>query len=144
MISFAGLVALPWPFDTFVKAMPGPYAPAGRLDALAFTVSVIVTPLVSATPRVELAMSQEGVLIEYRTLPLEALTRYSTDRGENGPPWGPEEAMLVEGVTINDGVAGLCAVPICVSNSVTVMASVVVGTICRVTLNICSSQRHRL
>jgi hypothetical protein len=144
MISFAGLVALPRPVDTFVKATAGPYAPGGRLEALAFTVSVIVTPLASVTPKLELAVSQDGVLIEYLTLPLEALTPYSTDRGENGPPWGPEEAMLVEGVTINDGVAGLCAVPICVSNSVTVMASVVVGTICHVTLNICSSQRHRL
>jgi hypothetical protein len=127
-----------------VNATPGPYAPGGRLDALAFTVSVIVTPLVSVTPRLELALSQDGVLTEYRTLPLEALTRYSTDRGENGPPWGPEKAMAVEGVTIKDGAAGLCAVPICVSNSVTVMASVVVETICRVMLNICSSQRHRL
>jgi hypothetical protein len=139
MISFAGLVALPRPVDTFVKATAGPYAPGGRLDALAFTVSVIVTPLVSVTPKAELAVSQDGVLIEYRTLPLEALTRYSTDRGENGPPWGPEKAMLVEGVTTNDGGGGLCARPIVVSNSVTVMASVVVEIICLVTLNICSS-----
>jgi hypothetical protein len=122
-----------------VNATPGPYAPGGRLDALAFRVSVIVTPLVSATPRLELAVSQDGVLIEYRTLPLEALRRYSTDCGENGPPWGPEKAMLIEGVTTNDGGPGLCARPIFVSNSVTVMASVVVETICLVTLNICSS-----
>src|SRR5262249_24195417 len=144
MISFADLVTLPRPFDTFVNATPGPYAPGGRLEALAFTVSVTVTPAVSVTPRVELAVSQDGVLIEYRTLPLEALTRYSTDRGEDGPPWGPEKAMLVEGVTTNDGAAGLCAVPICVSSSITVMASVVVETICLVTLNICSPQRRPL
>jgi hypothetical protein len=47
--------------------------------------------------------------------------------------------MLVEGVTTNDGGGGLCARPIFVSNSVTVMASVVVEIICLVTLNICSS-----
>jgi hypothetical protein len=64
MVSFAGLVALPRPFDTSVNATPGPYAPGGSLDALAFTVSVIVTPLVSVVPKVELAVSQGGVLIE--------------------------------------------------------------------------------
>jgi hypothetical protein len=144
MISFAGLVTLPRPFDTFVNATPGPYAPGGRLEALAFTVSVTVAPLVSATPKAELGVSHDGVLIEYLTVPVEALTRYSTDCGENGPPWGPEKAMLVEGVTTNDGGPGLCARPIFVSNSVTVMASVVVETICLVTLNICSPQRHGL
>jgi hypothetical protein len=44
--------------------MPGPYVPGGRLDALAFTVSVMVTPLVSVVPEVELAVSHDGVLIE--------------------------------------------------------------------------------
>ena len=46
--------------------------------------------------------------------------------GENGPPWGPEKAMLVDGVTINDGgdcPAGLCAAPICVKSSSAGMAS---------------------
>jgi hypothetical protein len=47
-----------------VNETPGPYAPGGRLDALAFTVSVIVTPLASVAPKVELAVSQDGVLIE--------------------------------------------------------------------------------
>jgi hypothetical protein len=144
MISFAGLVTLPRPFDTFVNATPGPYAPGGRLEALAFTVSVTVTPLVSATPKAGLAVSHDGVLIEYLTVPVEALTRYSMNGGENGPLCGPEMAMLLEGVTINDAGAGLCAVPICVSNSVTVMASVVVETICFVTLNICSLSTRRL
>ena len=58
------MVVLPRPFDTFVNATPGPYVPGGRLEALAFTVSVIVTPLVSVEPKVELAVSQDGVLIE--------------------------------------------------------------------------------
>jgi hypothetical protein len=48
----------------FVNTVPGPYVPGGRVKALAFTVSVIVTPLVSVVPEVELAVSQEGVLIE--------------------------------------------------------------------------------
>ena len=47
-------------------------------------------------------------------VPVEALTRYSMSEGEKGPPWDPENAMLVEGATINDGgdcPAGLCAAP---------------------------------
>ena len=63
-ISLADLVALPRPFDTFVNATPGPYVPGGRVEALAFTLSVIVTPLVSVAPDVELAVSQDGALIE--------------------------------------------------------------------------------
>jgi len=38
--------------------------PGARVEALAFTVSLIATPLVSVVPEVELAVSQEGVLIE--------------------------------------------------------------------------------
>ena len=59
-------------------------------------------------------------------VPVEALTRYSISEGEKGPPWGPENAMLVEGVTINDGgdcPAGRWAAPVCVHNSVAGMAS---------------------
>ena len=59
-------------------------------------------------------------------MPVEALTRYSISEGEKGPPWSPENAMLVEGVTIKDGgdcPAGRCAAPICVNNSVAGMAS---------------------
>ena len=33
------------PPDTFVNTMPGPYVPGGRVEALAFTLSVMVTPL---------------------------------------------------------------------------------------------------
>ena len=44
--------------------MTGPYVPGRRAEALAFTLSVTVTPLVSVTPWVELAVSQDGVLIE--------------------------------------------------------------------------------
>ena len=52
------------PLDMFVNTVPGPYVPGGRVEALAFTVSLIATPLVSVVPEVELAVSQEGVLIE--------------------------------------------------------------------------------
>jgi hypothetical protein len=38
--------------------------PGRRVEALAFTLNVIVAPLVSVTPDVELAVSQDGVLIE--------------------------------------------------------------------------------
>jgi hypothetical protein len=48
----------------FVNTVPGPYVPGGRVEALVFTVSVTVTPLVSVVPEVELAVSQERVLIE--------------------------------------------------------------------------------
>ena len=127
-----------------MKTTAGPYAPGGRPDALAFTVSVIVTPLVSVTPKVELAVSQDGVLIEYLTVPVEALTRHSISEGENGPPSGPEKVMLVESVTIKDGPADLCAAPICVDNSVTGMQRNAIKAIRLVTtptLNICSSSR---
>jgi hypothetical protein len=43
--------------------MPGPCVPGGRVEALAFTLNVIVTPPVSVAPEVELAVSQDGVLI---------------------------------------------------------------------------------
>jgi hypothetical protein len=43
-ISLANLTALPRPPDTFVNTMPGPYVPGGRVEALAFTLSVIVRP----------------------------------------------------------------------------------------------------
>jgi hypothetical protein len=45
--------------------------------------------------------------------------------GENGPPWGPEKAMLVEGVTINDGKdfsVGVCATPIRINKRIAGMA----------------------
>jgi hypothetical protein len=38
--------------------------PGGKVEARAFTLSVIVTPLVSVVPTFELAVSQDGVLIE--------------------------------------------------------------------------------
>jgi hypothetical protein len=44
-------------------------------------------------------------------VPVDALTRYSTSDGANGPPRGPEKAVLVDGVTISDGAdcpSGLC------------------------------------
>jgi hypothetical protein len=36
-------------------------------------------------------------------MPVVELTRNSKREGENGPPRGPEKAMLLAGVTINDG-----------------------------------------
>lgn len=59
-------------------------------------------------------------------MPVDAFTRYSVNEGENGPPWGPEKAMLVDGVTINDGgdsPAGRCAALVCVNISITDVAS---------------------
>jgi hypothetical protein len=38
--------------------------PGRRAEALALTLNAIVAPLVSVTPDVELAVSQDGVLIE--------------------------------------------------------------------------------
>jgi hypothetical protein len=44
--------------------MPGPCVPGGRIEALAFTLNLIVTPLVSVAPEVEPAVSHDGALIE--------------------------------------------------------------------------------
>ena len=63
-VSLAGQVLLPRPFDTLVNATPGPYVPGGSREAFAFNVSVMVTPPVSVEPKLELAVSQDGVLIE--------------------------------------------------------------------------------
>ena len=38
--------------------------PGGRVEVLAFTLNLIVTPLVSMAPEVELAVSHDGALIE--------------------------------------------------------------------------------
>ena len=60
-ISLTNLIVLPRPL---ANTMKGPYVPGRRAEALAFTLSVTVTPLVSVTPWVGLAVSQDGVLIE--------------------------------------------------------------------------------
>ena len=60
-ISLTNLTVLPRPL---ANTMKGPYVPGRRVEALAFTLNVTVTPLVSVTPWVELAVSQDGVLIE--------------------------------------------------------------------------------
>ena len=60
-ISLTNLTVLPRPL---ANTMKGPYVPGRRAEALAFTLSVTVTPLVSVTPWVGLAVSQDGVLIE--------------------------------------------------------------------------------
>src|SRR5262245_15159474 len=101
--ALAGRVVLARQFDMFVNATPGPYAPGERRDAWALTVRGIVTPRVSVVPKVELAVSQDGVLMEYLTMSVVELTRNSKPAGENGPPRGPEKAMLLAGVTSNDG-----------------------------------------
>ena len=70
-------------------------------------------------------------------MPVDALMRYSMSDGENGPPWGPEKAMLDEGVTTNDGgdcSGGLCAAPTCVNNSVADTASKAIEAIWPVAL----------
>ena len=59
-------------------------------------------------------------------MPIDALTRYSISDGENGPPGGPEKAMLVDGVTINVGgdcPVGFCSAAISVDNSIAGMHS---------------------
>jgi hypothetical protein len=65
-------------------------------------------------------------------MPVVELTRNSKRAGENGPPRGPEKAMLLAGVTIKDGgdwPAGLCAAPICVNISIADVASKAIETI---------------
>jgi hypothetical protein len=47
-----------------VNAIAGPYVPGAKFAALVFTPKVIAMPFVSVTPEIELAVSQEGVLIE--------------------------------------------------------------------------------
>ena len=64
------------------------------------------------------------------TVSVDALTRYSTSEGANGPPRGPEKAMLVDGVTISDGAdcpAGLrCAAVTSIDNKIAGMAGKVI------------------
>jgi hypothetical protein len=65
-------------------------------------------------------------------VPIEALTRYSVKEGENGPPWGPKKAMLVDGVTINEGEdcpVGLCAALVCANNKIAGMVSKAIDAI---------------
>ena len=59
-------------------------------------------------------------------MPVDALTRYSVKEGENGPPWGPKKAMLIEGATINEGEdcpVGVCAALVCCNNKIAGMVS---------------------
>jgi hypothetical protein len=60
----ARLIVLPRPLVTLVNAIAGPYWPGRRRNAGSFIVNVMVTPFASALPAVELAVSQEGTLIE--------------------------------------------------------------------------------
>lgn len=66
-------------------------------------------------------------------MPVDALTRYSTSDGANGPPRGPEKAILVDGVTISDGAdcpGGLCcAAATCVNNDIADVASKAIDAI---------------
>jgi hypothetical protein len=49
------------------------------------------------------AVSQNGTAIANLIVPVDALSRYCTDEGENGPPWGPEMFTGEDGVTVKDG-----------------------------------------
>jgi hypothetical protein len=54
-------------------------------------------------------------------MPVVELTRNSKREGENGPPGGPEKAMLLAGVTSKDGcdsLAGFSSAPAGVNSSV--------------------------
>ena len=56
-------------------------------------------------------------------MPVDALTRYWKEDGENGPPSGPETAIPVRGVTINEGrgwLTGFVMAATGVSNSIAV------------------------
>ena len=82
--------------------------PGARLLAPAFTVKVMVVAEVVAVPDVADAFSQLGTPeIEKFTEPVVALNWYWNDEGENGPPWVPDAAMLVAGVTCKVGAVGL-------------------------------------
>src|SRR5262249_7030637 len=88
--------------------------------------SVMVIPPLSVAPNLELVVSQDGVLMEYFTDPVDALMRYSMRDGANGPPGGPETTTLVDGVTINAGEdcsTNVCAKPTTVKNSIAESAS---------------------
>jgi hypothetical protein len=54
--------------------------PAEAAAALALPVSVIVMSPVSMEPKLELTVSQDRVLIEYMTVPIDSLKRYSMER----------------------------------------------------------------
>jgi hypothetical protein len=66
-------------------------------------VNVTATPLVSVAPSCALGVSQAGVLIEYLTVPFDALMRYWKDEGANGPPCAPQADRPIDGVTTKDG-----------------------------------------
>ena len=70
--------------------------------ALSLILNAIITPSVPAVPKRGLTVSQNGDLIAYLIVPLEALTRKWKEDGKNGPPWPPDEAMLVDGVTTSE------------------------------------------
>jgi hypothetical protein len=74
-------------------------------------------------------------------VPLVALTEYWKDEGENGPPGGPETAMLVSGVTTNAGAGGRAdfwAEATDVTSKVCVAASIKVRRISRMAVMACS------
>jgi hypothetical protein len=91
VVSFAGLIVLPRPLDKFANTTPGPYELGGKRDAVASNVNVIVVPSGAAVPKAGVAVSHEGVLIEYLTVPTDVASRYWKTVGENGPPRGPEK-----------------------------------------------------
>jgi hypothetical protein len=70
-----------------VKVIVAVYVLGARLFALALTVNVTGVPVVDAVPEVTEGVSQLGKPdIAKLMLPLEALSVYENDDGENGPP----------------------------------------------------------
>jgi hypothetical protein len=50
------------------------------------------------------AVIQNGGVTVNLIVPVDALTRYSQDESENGPPWVPKMLTGEDGVTVKDGL----------------------------------------
>ena len=104
--------------------------PGARLFAVAFTVKVTVVADVVAVPAVAEAVSQLGTPeIEKLAEPVVVLSKYGNADGAKGPPWRPEAAMSVAGVTskVGDGVTVSVAVRVVVPWPFVVLVTVMVA-----------------